>query len=107
MEHHNDKNQLNKAQKRLGNALAFEYRQKFQNNSALQLGSRVENGNRFKTAQTWKVGYVLPLMTNSTSLLFDAGTAVVNPTYGEIYGTAWTNGNLNLKPEKNVSVSLG
>ena len=107
MEHHNDKNQLNKAQKRLGNALAFEYRQKFQNNSALQLGSRVENGNRYKTAQTWKVGYVLPLMTNSTTLLFDAGTAVINPTYGEIYGTAWTSGNLNLKPEKNVSVSLG
>ena len=107
MEHHNDKNQLNKAQKRLGNALAFEYRQKFQNGSALQLGSRVENGNRYKTAQTWKVGYVLPQMTNSTTLLFGAGTAVINPTYGEIYGTAWTSGNLYLKPEKNVSVLLG
>ena len=105
-EHHNDKNQLNKAQKRLGNALAFEYRQKFHNNSTLQLGGRVENGNRYKAAQTWKIGYVLPLVQNSTSLLFDAGTAVVNPTYGEIYGTAWTNGNLNLKPEKNMSVSL-
>ena len=105
-EHHNDKNQLNKAQKRLGNALAFEYRQKFHNNSTLQLGGRVENGNRYKAAQTWKIGYVLPLVQNSTSLLFDAGTAVVNPTYGEIYGTAWTNGNLNLKPEKNMSVSV-
>ena len=105
-EHHNDKNQLNKAQKRLGNALAFEYRQKFHNNSTLQLGGRVENGNRYKTAQTWKIGYVLPLVQNSTSLLFDAGTAVVNPTYGEIYGTAWTNGNLNLRPEKNMSVSV-
>ena len=105
-EHHIDKNQLNKAQKRLGNALAFEYRQKFHNNSTLQLGGRVENGNRYKAAQTWKIGYVLPLVQNSTSLLFDAGTAVVNPTYGEIYGTAWTNGNLNLKPEKNMSVSL-
>lgn len=105
-EHHNDKNQLNKAQKRLGNALGFEYRQKFHNNSTLQLGGRVENGNRYKAAQTWKIGYVLPLVQNSTSLLFDAGTAVVNPTYGEIYGTAWTNGNLNLKPEKNMSVSV-
>ena len=105
-EHHIDKNQLNKAQKRLGNALAFEYRQKFHNNSTLQLGSRVENGNRYKAAQTWKIGYVLPLVQNSTSLLFDAGTAVVNPTYGEIYGTAWTNGNLNLRPEKNMSVSV-
>ena len=105
-EHHNDKNQLNKAQKRLGNALAFEYRQKFHNNSTLQLGGRVENGNRYKAAQTWKIGYVLPLVQNSTSLLFDAGTAVVNPTYGEIYGTAWTNGNLNLRPEKNMSVSV-
>ena len=105
-EHHNDKNQLNKAQKRLGNALAFEYRQKFYNHSTLQLGGRVENGNRYKAAQTWKIGYVLPLVQNSTSLLFDAGTAVVNPTYGEIYGTAWTNGNLNLKPEKNMSVSV-
>ena len=105
-EHHNDKNQLNKAQKRLGNALAFEYRQKFYNYSTLQLGGRVENGNRYKAAQTWKIGYVLPLVQNSTSLLFDAGTAVVNPTYGEIYGTAWTNGNLNLRPEKNMSVSV-
>jgi len=105
-EHHNDKNQLNKAQKRLGNALAFEYRQKFYNHSTLQLGGRVENGNRYKAAQTWKIGYVLPLVQNSTSLLFDAGTAVVNPTYGEIYGTAWTNGNLNLRPEKNMSVSV-
>ena len=105
-EHHIDKNQLNKAQKRLGNALAFEYRQKFHNNSTLQLGGRVENGNRYKAAQTWKIGYVLPLVQNSTSLLFDAGTAVVNPTYGEIYGTAWTNGNLNLRPEKNMSVSV-
>ena len=105
-EHHNDKNQLNKAQKRLGNALAFEYRQKFYNHSTLQLGGRVENGNRYKAAQTWKIGYVLPLVQNSTSLLFDSGTAVVNPTYGEIYGTAWTNGNLNLKPEKNMSVSV-
>ena len=107
MEHHNDKNQLNKAQKRLGNALAFEYRHKFQNDSALQLGGRVENGNRYKTAQTWKVGYVLPLITNSTTLLLDAGTAVINPTYGEIYGTAWTSGNPDLKPEKNVSFSVG
>ena len=107
LEHHNDQNQMNKAQKRLGNALAFEYRQKFQNDSALQVGSRIENGNRFKTALTWKVGYVLPLVTNSTSLLFDAGTAVVNPTYGEIFGSAWVNGNPNLKPEKNVSVSVG
>lgn len=105
-EHHNDKNQLNKAQKRLGNALAFEYRQKFYNYSTLQLGGRVENGNRYKATQTWKIGYVLPLVQNSTSLLFDAGTAVVNPTYGEIYGTAWTSGNLNLKPEKNMSVSV-
>ena len=105
-EHHIDKNQLNKAQKRLGNALAFEYRQKFYNHSTLQLGGRVENGNRYKAAQTWKIGYVLPLVQNSTSLLFDAGTAVVNPTYGEIYGTAWTNGNLNLRPEKNMSVSV-
>ncbi|MDA0357695.1 MAG: TonB-dependent receptor [Proteobacteria bacterium] len=105
-EHHNDKNQLNKAQKRLGNALAFEYRQKFYNYSTLQLGGRVENGNRYKAAQTWKIGYVLPLVQNSTNLLFDAGTAVVNPTYGEIYGTAWTNGNLNLRPEKNMSVSV-
>ena len=105
-EHHIDKNQLNKAQKRLGNALAFEYRQKFYNHSTLQLGGRVENGNRYKAAQTWKIGYVLPMVQNSTSLLFDAGTAVVNPTYGEIYGTAWTNGNLNLKPEKNMSVSV-
>ena len=107
LEHHNDQNQMNKTQKRRGNALAFEYRHKFQNDSALQLGSRIENGNRFKTALTWKVGYVLPLVTNSTSLLFDAGTAVVNPTYGEIYGTTWTSGNLNLKPERNVSVSVG
>ena len=107
LEHHNDQNQMNKAQKRRGNALAFEYRQKFQNDSALQLGSRIENGSRFKTALTWKVGYVLPLVTNSTSLLFDAGTAVVNPTYGEIFGSAWVNGNPNLKPEKNVSVSVG
>ena len=107
LDHHNDQNQMNKAQKRRGNALAFEYRQKFQNDSALQLGSRIENGSRFKTALTWKVGYVLPLVTNSTSLLFDAGTAVVNPTYGEIFGSAWVNGNPNLKPEKNVSVSVG
>jgi vitamin B12 transporter len=107
LDHHSDQNQMNKAQKRRGNALAFEYRQKFQNDSALQLGSRIENGNRFKTALTWKVGYVLPLATNSTSLLFDAGTAVVNPTYGEIFGSAWVNGNPNLKPEKNVSVSVG
>ena len=107
LEHHNDKNQMNKAQKRHGNALAFEYRQKFLNDSALQLGGRIESGNRFKTAVTWKVGYVLPLVTNSTSLLFDAGTAVVNPTYGEIYGTAYASGNLNLIPEKNVSASVG
>jgi vitamin B12 transporter len=107
LDHHNDQNKMNKAQKRRGNALAFEYRQKFQNDSALQLGSRIENGNRFKTALTWKVGYVLPLVTNSTSLLFDAGTAVVNPNYGEIFGSAFQNGNLNLKPEKNVSVSVG
>ena len=107
MEHRNDKNQLNKAQKRLGNALAFEYRQKFQDDSALQLGGRIENGNRYKTAQTWKVGYVRPLIANSTTLLFDAGTAVINPTYGEIYGTAWTSGNVNLKPEKNKSFSVG
>jgi vitamin B12 transporter len=107
LDHHNDQNQMNKAQKRRGTAIAFEYRQKFQNDSALQLGSRIENGNRFKTAVTWKVGYVLPLITNSTSLLFDAGTAVVNPTYGEIFGSAWVNGNSNLKPEKNVSVSVG
>ena len=107
LEHHNDKNQLNKAQKRLGNAIAFEYRQKFQNNSTLQLGGRTENGNRFKTAQTWKIGYVLPLATNSTSLLLDAGTAVINPRYDEIYGSIYVNGNPYLKPEKNVSVSVG
>ena len=107
LEHHNDKNQLNKAQKRLGNAIAFEYRQKFQNNSTLQLGGRTENGNRFKTAQTWKIGYVLPLATNSTSLLLDAGTAVINPRYDEIYGSIYVNGNPDLKPEKNVSVSVG
>lgn len=107
LEHHNDQNQMNKTQKRRGNAFAFEYRHKFQNDSALQLGSRIENGNRFKTALTWKVGYVLPLITNSTSLLFNAGTAVVNPTYGEIFGSAWVNGNPNLKPEKNISVSVG
>ena len=106
-EHHSDKNQLNKAQKRLGKAIAFEYRQKFQSGSAVQLGARVENGNRFKTAQTWKFGYVFPLATNSTTLLFDAGTAVINPRYDEIFGSIYVNGNSNLKPEKNISISGG
>jgi vitamin B12 transporter len=106
-EHHSDQNQLNKTQKRLGNAIAFEYRQKFQNGSAVQLGARVEKGNRFKTAQTWKLGYVLPLVTNSTSLLFDAGTAVINPNYDEIFGSIYVNGNSDLKPEKNESISVG
>ena len=36
LDHHNDKNQMDKAQQRQGNAIAFEYRQKFKNDSALQ-----------------------------------------------------------------------
>ena len=109
LEKNYDKNNLTPAQKREAFAVGGELRHKFKDATSIQVGYRSESSNTYETAKTWKLALLKPLSDN-TSFVFDSGTGVVNPTYCEIYGgTACfgAQGNSNLKPEKNVSYSIG
>ena len=104
-----DKNNLTPTQKREAFAVGGELRHKFEDATSIQAGYRSESSDKYETAQTWKLALLKPLSDN-TNFVFDSGTGVVNPTYCEIYGgTACfgSQGNPNIKPEKNVSYSIG
>ncbi len=109
LEKNYDKNNLTPTQKRDAFAIGVELRHKFKDATSMQAGYRSERSNKYETAQTWKLALLKPLSDN-TNFVFDSGTGVVNPTYCEIYGgTACfgSQGNPNIKPEKNVSYSIG
>lgn len=104
-----DKNNLAPALKREPIAFGLEFRHRFPDATSLQAGYRSESSEQFATAKTWKLAALKPLSDNTT-ITFDSGTGVVNPSYCEIYGGPAcydTTGNPNLKPEKNLSYSLG
>ena len=105
-----DKNILTPEHQRTASAHAYELRHKFKNSTAVQFGLRSESSNKYATANTWKIGVSKPLRNQNSTISFDAGTGVVNPTYCEIYGgTACfgSKGNSNIKPEKNTSYTIG
>ena len=104
-----DKNNLTPLLKREPLALGVEFRHKFPDATSFQAGYRSESSAQYETANTWKLA-VSKQLSDKTTLSFDSGTGVVNPTYCEIYGGSscyGASGNANLKPEKNISYSLG
>jgi vitamin B12 transporter len=101
-----DRNKLSPIETRRNKAVGTEIRHRFTDKSTLQYGARFEDGNKFESSITWKAA-LKKTITESTALLVDVGTGVVNPTYFEIYGGWGIAGNPNLKPEKNKSFSMG
>lgn len=69
-------------------------------------GARLDDNQYFGTFGTWRVGAGLRLGRGLT-VRGAAGTAFKEPTFGEQFTTAWTNGNRDLDPERSRSWELG
>ncbi len=69
-------------------------------------GARVDDNTRFGTNSSPKVslgGFLLPFRTgpvSSVKVIFNAGKGIKNPQFGELYDSAFSDGNRNLRPER-------
>jgi len=88
-------------------SVALEYRGRFANGLDVQAGVRQDFNDPFEDATTWNVGLAYTL-ANGVRLHGSAGTGIVNPTYFELFASAFGfTGNPNLNPEQNQSFDLG
>lgn len=69
-------------------------------------GARVDDNEKFGTFGTWRVGSSFAL-ASLTRLRAAAGTAFKEPSFLEVFSTAFTNGNEALRPERSLSWELG
>ena len=79
----------------------------------LNLGARVDDNSHFGTNTSPKVsfgGYPVPLAeapVSSVKLFTSVGRGVKNPTFGELFGSTFADGNPNLAPESALTFDAG
>jgi len=100
-------NDANKFVDRNTDSIALEYRVDPTNNVTLAVGARHDNNDVFDDANTWKFEGIYRL-DDSTRLRGSVGTAIKNPTFGELYGIYGSfQSNPDLIPEKSQSWEFG
>lgn len=100
-------NDANKFVDRNTDSIALEYRVDPTNNVTLAVGARHDNNDVFDDARTWKFEGIYRL-DDSTRLRGSVGTAIKNPTFGELYGIySGFQSNPDLTPEKSQSWEFG
>lgn len=95
--------------KRDTNAIAAEYRITPSAGFDLQFGLRHDFNSTFEDATTWNASASYQLPNRDIRLRTALGSAVVNPTMTEQYGSGWGSftSNPNLKPEEVRSAEIG
>lgn len=77
------------------------------------VGGRVDDNSRFGTNASPKLsvgGYLLPSGSgpvSSVKVFANVGRGIKNPTFGELFGSAFTDGNPDLSPERARTVDAG
>ena len=97
----------NKFLARNTNSIAFEYRVDPVDKLTLAIGARHDDNSAFDDAETWKFEGIYRL-DESTRFRGAAGTAIKNPTFGELYGIySGFLSNSDLTPEQSQSWEIG
>ncbi|WBU56688.1 TonB-dependent receptor plug domain-containing protein [Paracoccus sediminicola] len=107
LERREDENSLASNENRSSNSIIAEYRGAYDNGLDVQLGLRHDANDVFDDATTWSLGLSWQLPNAPLRLHASAGTGVVNPRYGELFGEYGSVGNPNLQPEENRGFDLG
>ena len=77
------------------------------------IGARVDDNSRFGTEMSPKLsvgGYPVPFGTGSVSsvkVFANIGKGIKNPTFGELFGSGFVDGNANLNPERARTIDVG
>lgn len=76
-------------------------------------GVRVDDNSRFGTEASPKIsvgGYPLAInagAVSSVKIFANAGRGIKNPTFAELFGSAWVDGNAALTPERATTIDAG
>ncbi len=76
-------------------------------------GARIDDNAHYGTAVNPKLsagGYPLPVRTgalSSVKVSANLGKGIKNPTFSQLYGSQWVDGDLSLRPEQAVTADLG
>ncbi|KIC17010.1 TonB-dependent receptor plug domain-containing protein [Leisingera sp. ANG-Vp] len=108
LEWEEDSSSTNSAFRRKTNSIALEYRGSLANGLDFQLGARYDDNSVFQNGFSWTASgsYLIP--GSEIRLHASAGTAVVNPTYFELFANSFgTIGNPDLQPEENRGFDIG
>lgn len=107
-EREQDKNNSAPGYDRKRKSLALEYRGFLDNGLDIQAGIRRDNNKSFEDFTSWNLGISWQLPNRPLRLHASAGSALVNPSYYELYADdGYTLGNPGLKPEINRGFDLG
>ncbi|WP_417588644.1 TonB-dependent receptor plug domain-containing protein [Pararhodobacter oceanensis] len=107
VENQQDTSSMDPSFSRQNTSYALEYRGNL-GGFSVQAGARHDVNTMFPNATTWTLAMAYTFADSGVRLHTSAGTGVVNPTYGELYGDIWgTIGNPNLRPEQNQSFDIG
>lgn len=76
-------------------------------------GARIDDNSRFGTEVSPKLsvgGYPVPFGTgpvSSVKVFANVGKGIKNPTFGELFGSGFVDGNANLNPERARTIDVG
>ncbi|PIE15044.1 MAG: TonB-dependent receptor [Rhodobacterales bacterium] len=102
-----DSSSSNPIYNRESTSYALEYRGTFAERLNVQLGVRYDDNDVFEDITVWNAAASYRF-DNGIRLHASAGTGSVNPSYFELYASAWGyTGNPNLEPERNRSYDIG
>ncbi len=101
-----DSNSTNPSFNRDRLSYGAEYRGSLANGLDVQLGARFDDNDVFENATVWTAA-VSYAWANGVRVHGSAGVGYVNPSYGELFDTAFTTGNPNLVPEQNEGFDIG
>lgn len=79
----------------------------------LTFGARLDHHSQYGTAASPKLGAAFLLVPygrgalSSLKLTANAGRGIKNPSFGELYGSAFVDGNPNLRPERARTIDVG
>jgi len=94
-------------------ALFVQNQSAFADRWFVTIGARVDGNSRFGNTASPKVGVAAMLLEDRSALFssakvfLNAGRGIKNPTFGELYGSAFTDGNPDLRPERARTFDAG